>query len=102
MSLVLRGAHRASGRHHPGPTVTPVTIATAGDRPDPSSPRRTRRPALVSILAVLALLATALPLSLALPTTQSAAAGDYLLMPRAELLKLPTTGTAWYRAQEGR
>ena len=95
MSLVFRGAHRASGRHHPRPTVTPVTTVTPGDRPDPSSSRRTRRPALVSILAVLALLATALPLSLALPTTQSAAAGDYLLMPRAELLKLPTTGTAW-------
>jgi hypothetical protein len=97
MSLVNRGAHRASGRH-PVTTVTtvsPHSSDTSGDRPDPSSPRRTRRPAIVSILAILALLATALPLSLALPTPQSAAAGDYLLMPRAELLKLPTTGTAW-------
>ncbi len=34
-------------------------------------------------------------LGVLVPTRASAATGDYLLMPRAELLSLPTSGTAW-------
>lgn len=34
-------------------------------------------------------------LGLVPPARASAATGDYLLMPRAELLSLPTSGTAW-------
>ena len=86
MSLLRHGAQWASPR-------------STGGSPQSDRPRRmpapTRRAGPRSILFLVATLAALLPVS-ALPAASPAnAADDFILMPRSELTRLPTSGAAW-------
>jgi hypothetical protein len=91
MSTVDNGAQWASGSKEPT-TVVPVEPHRRASRRRPGP-----KPGITSIVVALALLLVAS----AGPTTPAVkAADDYLLMSRAQLLALPTSGTAWTALKE--
>ncbi|MDH5244561.1 MAG: hypothetical protein OEX05_11560, partial [Chloroflexota bacterium] len=83
MTTVTNDTHGATRQHQSSGTDRPVGSRTPGRR---AAGRRSS-----AVLVGLLLLALAIGVAPA-PTV---AAADYILMPRAELLALPTSGTAW-------
>ncbi len=96
MSAVDPGAQRASREQATHASSDPLADPIHGRNPDGRRSQRhgrARRPSLAIVVgAVLALGAALGPWS-APPTV--GATGDYLLMPKAELLARPVTGSAW-------
>lgn len=94
MSAVAIGAQRASrdlATPSPAePTAAPRSLPAAG--PPARSPRRRVRAAGGVAIALIALVAALGPWSM---EPASAATGDYLLMPKSELMARPTSGSAW-------
>jgi hypothetical protein len=107
------GAAMASGQTHvviPDPSaIVPSARSTAApsEQPSPSSrheatlsastPTPRRRPAHAGLrwLVAIVVIGTALTAGVAIRDQATTASSSYLLMPRAELLALPTSGTAW-------
>ncbi len=87
MSVVENGAQWASPEVSGGSPQSD-RHQRAPDHPHRAHPHPRRLPLLIAAIA--ALLAVALP-----SATPARAADDYILMPRAELLRLPTSGAAW-------
>jgi hypothetical protein len=112
MGLENQGAARASGRTH---VVTPDRSAIGPSTPSIAAipehrssrdgatlsaastvfPRRRPARAGQRWLVAVVLAATALSGSVGSSTPTATAASSYIVMPRAELLALPTSGTAW-------
>lgn len=97
MSAVATGAQRASldsainlspESPDPHPTTRRMPAAASSER----SSHTRQRPMTVLIGVILALSAVLVPWSAG---TAAGATGDYLLMPKAELLARPVTGAAW-------
>ena len=107
------GAARASGQTHvviPDPSaIVPSERSTAAssEQPSPSSRHHAtlsaststpqRRPAHAGLrwLVAIAIIGIALTGSVGFRDQSASATSSYFLMPRAELLALPTSGTAW-------
>jgi hypothetical protein len=83
MTTVTNDTHGATRQHQSSGTDRPVGSRTPGRR---AAGRRSS-----AVLVGLLLLA----LAIGVPPAPTVAAADYILMPRAELLALPTSGTAW-------
>jgi hypothetical protein len=93
MPFEKNGTHEVSRR--PSAPVTPSST-TNPHRSDRSAHTDPRRRVAWTILLTIALVA-----AIAGPSSAVAnAADDYILMPRSELLKLPTSGTAWANLKE--
>jgi hypothetical protein len=111
MGAENHGAARASGQTHvvipDRSAIVPSEWATAPSPGHPSSrdaatasdstPTARRRPARAGQrwLVAIVLVATALTGSVGSSGQTATATSSYLLMPRAELMALPTSGTAW-------
>jgi hypothetical protein len=94
MSLLRDGAQWASPRDESG--------SSPAHRPRPSTAapaQPLRRGRITRVTLVIVAVAALLPVSF-LASAPAAAADDYLLMPRAELLALPTSGSGWAELKE--
>jgi len=88
MSAVRHGAQWAS--RAPDPQVAPSSTVTT------PQPHRSPGPGRAGRVAIVALVALVSSVTLAgVAPSPTRASGDYLLMPRSELLALPVSGTAW-------